>query len=351
MGHHQVPVVEDEVRDQSATPFPRGHPELVGLVGELGQRPLQPVAGLDVAAVQRPDQLRLVIARHGQRVARGGHAHRQPQHAHRGRSAVDQIADEDHPASPRMFGVDRPALLVAGHGVAEPVEQHEQFVEAAVHVADHVERSVLVAEVVQQPLPDDHRPVDLVHRRQHVHPAEALPGQPADRPAQLSRLPLDRAVAEGPIGADGVALDRHLGRHVEDDRHRQDVVVARQSHQRRPRLLGHVGRVDDREQSAVQALAGDVVQDVEGVGACRLVGLVAADQRPAVVRTEHLVRLERPRGEGRLARPGDADQHHQAEGGDLQLAHWSASTRLNSASWVGEPASASTAPTPRSSTR
>ena len=143
----------------------------------------------------------------------------------------------------------------------------------------------------------------------------------------------------------GYAVARDTGGRPVDAEHPQG----------RPRLPRDVGGVDDGEQSAIEALAGDVVQHVEGVRAGRLVGLVAADQRAAVVGTQHLLPLERLRGERGLARAGHPDERHQAERGNRQVGHRPPSpprsSRVNRASWVGGPVSGAGSPTPRSSTR
>ena len=64
-------------------------------------------------ALQRADQLVLVVAGDAQRVPGADHAHHQPQHAGRVGAAVDQVADEDRAAAVGVAGVDRPARAVA----------------------------------------------------------------------------------------------------------------------------------------------------------------------------------------------------------------------------------------------
>ena len=82
---------------------------------------------------------------------------------------------------------------------------------------------------------------------------------------------------------------------------------------------------------------------------CR--GLVADDendQSAAEVRGNDLGRLEVRARERRLARSGHADQQDQAQLGDAQLGHGSAF--VNTASWVGGPASGCSGPTGRKRT-
>ena len=113
---------------------------------------------LHLRALQGPHQLVLVVAGHGKGVAGLDHSHRQPQHPRGIRAPVDQIAQEDHPPPGRVGRVDRPPGVVASEQVAQPLQQRLEFGPAAVHIADDVERPVLVAKVVQQRLPDDARP-------------------------------------------------------------------------------------------------------------------------------------------------------------------------------------------------
>ena len=212
--------VEDQVGDQVATE--RLHPlaELLGLVGELGQRLGQPVGDLDVATGQRTYQLVFVVARHGQRVARGDHPHDQAQHPRRVGSPVDQIADEHGLATIGRYGIDRPPVAVPHDGVPESFQQRLELGPAAMDVADDVERAGFVPVVVEQPLPDDPGVRDLLDPAQHVYLAEPLARQTPQRPAQLVALAAYHVVAESPVRPGRVALQTHLLRYVQHDRDR-----------------------------------------------------------------------------------------------------------------------------------
>ena len=113
------------------------------------------------------------------------HAHHQAEHAGGVGAAVDEVAEEDRPASEGRYGVDRSSAVVAHQLVAEVGEQGLQLRPAAVHVADRVEGAVLVAAVVEERLAHDGGGLDLLDAVQHVDAAEALLGQVAQGLVQL----------------------------------------------------------------------------------------------------------------------------------------------------------------------
>ena len=105
-------------------------------------------------------------------------------------------------------------------------------------------------------------------------------------------------------------------------------------------VLGtEVGRVDDREAAGGEALGGDVVEHVEGIGGGGLVALVVGDHPAVVVGGEDLGRGELPGREAGLAGAGSAHQHDEREVGDRQ-AH------VNTAICVGWPNSGWGSPIP-----
>lgn len=184
-------------------------------------------------------------------------------------------------------------------------------------VADDVEGAGEVGQVVEALLGDDGGVLDVRDAAQDVHLAEALALQAADRSPQFTDVALDDPDRHvGPVGAGRVALGAHLLGHVEDDGDGQHVVLLRQVDQLPPAVLLHTRRVDDRATAGGQALARDVVQDVEGVLRRATVVLVVGDQAPAEVRGDHLGRLEVPAGEGGLAGTRGADEDDEGEVGD-----------------------------------
>ena len=210
------------------------------------------------------------------------------------------------------------------------------------HVADHVERAGEVAAVVEGAGPDDARLVDLVVPVQHVDGPEPFAPEAAQPAPQAVVLAADHLGAEGAVGPLGVPDDGGALRHVEDDRDRQHVVLAGQLDELPAVLRLHVRRVDHGQPTGTEPQGGDVAQQRERLRRHGLVVLVVREQSAAEVGGEHLGGREVPSGEGRFARPADADQHHQAQLRDPQPAH--AAIRSNTAICVGAPRSASGTP-------
>ena len=347
MRHHQPPAVQHVVADQAVDEPGCFGPELLGLALELLHRGVQAVAAPDVLAAQRLEQLDLVVAGHAERGPGGDHAHDQAQHARRVRTSVDQVADEDGAPAVLMAGTDRTAGAVARQGVAELGQQLLEFGPATVHVADDVERTCFVLQVVEQRGAGDPGGGDLFWGAQDVDGAEPLPAEVVQAAAELAALAAEHVRAEVAVRAAGVALRAQLLRQVQDDRHRQHVVLAGQQDELAAGFGLHVGRVDDGEAAAGQPPARDVVQQLERGGRGGLVVLVVGDQAAAEVRGDDLGRLEVLAGERRLARTGHADQDDQAQLGDVH----SLASCSKTASWVGGPVSGCSGPTGRKRTR
>ena len=330
---------------------------------DLAERLGQPVAGPDVAAAQRAQQLGLVVAGHRERAAGPGHPHGQRQHTGRVRAAVDQVTQEHSLAPRRVRRTQHTAGLVPFGLVAEQGEQLGELVQAAVHVADHVERPGLVPQVVEHPGPGDDRGVGLLRRGQHPDVPEALPLEAAHRPAKLVALAAQHLRPELPVRPLRVALRAHRLGHVQHDRHRQHIVLAGRLDQLAPVIGLHVRRVHDGQPARGQPLGRDVIQHVERVPGRGLVVLVVGDEAAAEVGGEDFGGREVAAGECRLAGSGHAHERDQGQLGDGDLAargdlpvggaHGpvpAVPVRANIAIWVGEPTSGSSPPTGRSRT-
>ena len=145
--------------------------------------------------------------------------------------------------------------------------------------------------------------------------------RPRSDAPQVGVLAADHVVAEVAVGAARVARPADALRHVEHDRGRQHVVLARQRDQRAARVDLHVGRVDDGQPPRRQPLADDEVEQLERVGGGGLVVLVVGDQAAAEVGRDHLGRLEPLARERRLARAADADEDDEAQLRHPELGH------------------------------
>lgn len=307
----QLAAVEDVVADEAADELPYLLDELLRLPLQLLDGLGEAVGPLDLGALQVTAELVLVVPGHAQGVAGLDHAHDAAQDAGAVGAAVDEVADEDGGAA---LGVD-PVL------VAELGEQGLQLGGTAVDVTDDVEGTGEMGEVVEPLLQDHLGGLGFLDGAQHVDLAEALALQTAQRAPQVAAVPLDDGAGQpGPVGAGGVALGADLLGHVQDDGDRQDVVLAGECDQLPAGVGLDAGRVDDGQAAGGEALARDVVQDVEGVAAGALVVLVVGDQAPAVVGGDGLGGLEVLAGEGGLARSGGPDQNDEGQVGDGKCA-------------------------------
>ena len=131
-----------------------------------------------------------------------------------------------------MTGGEPAARAVRDHLVAELPEQRHELVEAAVHVADDVERSVLVLQVVPERLALDADGIHLLGGGEHEDVAEALALEATERPAELLSLLTNDVGPEVPVLATAVPLQTEALGKVEHDRDRQAVVASRERDER-----------------------------------------------------------------------------------------------------------------------
>jgi hypothetical protein len=213
-----------------------------------------------------------------------------------------------------------------------------------VDVAHDVERPVLGPPVGPQRLALDGGGLDLLDARQVVDPVEALPAQGVQRPAQLPALVAQHMGPEVAVGPGRVARGAHRLGDVDHDGHRQRVVALGQGEQGLAGLALHVGGVDHGEAPGVHPLGRDEVEHLERRPGGALVVLVVGHQAAAEVGRDDLGGPEVAGRERRLARPGHADQHDEADLGDRE------GHRRNTAIWVGAPWLASSGPMPACST-
>jgi hypothetical protein len=179
-----------------------------------------------------------------------------------------------------------------GDLVPEFVEQFEEFVEAAVDVADDVERTVVVAAVDPQGLASDRRGVDLLGRRKDVDVAESLAVQIAQGLAECFGLAVDDVRAKV-----SVRRTRLRSRQMRTGRLRT-IVTGNTWYSRARRTSGtrasrlDVGGVDHREATALESFGGEVEEDVEGVSGRFLAVLVVGDETAAGIRGDDFGRQE-----------------------------------------------------------
>ncbi len=116
MRHNEPTVVEDVVADEPIQELLDLGSKLRGLLFELEQRAIESVGHGDVAALQLPLQLDVVVARDTQRGSGLRHRHHCLERVDDARAAVHEVADEDRFSAcrvcPRAAVVPRVAELL-----------------------------------------------------------------------------------------------------------------------------------------------------------------------------------------------------------------------------------------------
>src|SRR5258706_1775701 len=185
---------------------------------------------LHVLSAQLLQELHIVIAGDTKGSTSGHHRHDKSQRFGNLWPTVDQVADEDRFATVRRRHVELvPALL---NRIAEMRQQAEQFVQAAVHVADDVERSMLMPQVVPERLTLDDKTFEIFRLLKDVKVPKSFSLQATQRTPHLLRLITDNMRPEIAVGTCAIALLAKLLGEVENEGHGQDVILARQRDQR-----------------------------------------------------------------------------------------------------------------------
>jgi hypothetical protein len=312
---HEPAAVQHEVARQLRDELLHAVAELLRLAAQLLDRLRQPVRQLHRAGLEPPQQLVVVVAEHAVRGAALHQIHDDAKHARGVRPAVAQVADE-HELAPREVAHVVPVVGLP-HRVPELLQQREQFRQAAVDVADDVERAALSPLVHRQRVAHEFGRAHLLLGAEHRDAAEAFVFEPRQRAGQILGLPARDVRAERSFGRPllvaGVA---EIGGEVEHHRHRLRVVLAGHLDERLAALASHVGRVDDREPPGREPLGTDEVQQLERVGGGALVRLVVGDHAAERVGRQDFRGLEVLAGEGGLAAPGRADEQNEGELGN-----------------------------------
>ena len=331
-------VVTGQALDERLHPVP----ERLRLLLQLVQRAVKPVGALHVASGEGPRELVVVVAGERQRIAVLGGVHDEPERLHALRSPVDEVPQEDRAAAVGVLQRESPVgagLVVPVDPVAELLEKLPQLVEAAVHVADDVERSVEGAAVAGERLPLEGGLPQLLRGCEPVPAAHALPAQALDGTPDRPAMPLDDVAGPG-VGPLLVLLEAGALARVGDDRRQGRVAVPREVDELAPFFGNQIRRVDHGGELPAEAPPRDLAHHRERVRARLLAPVVVGDDAPVVVGREDLGGPEVLPDERRLPRAGGADHQDQPPVGDGQP------HRSKTPVCVGWPLASSASPTP-----
>jgi hypothetical protein len=103
-----------------------------------------------------------VVAGNTEALAGGDHVRDQSYYPRRVGSSIDEVTHEDRLATVGMLDDIRLALLV--NPIAELVEERTGFLEAAMYIADDVERAFVALLVVPERLTGDRKPIQLLRK-------------------------------------------------------------------------------------------------------------------------------------------------------------------------------------------
>ena len=217
--HNKLAVVKHKVADQPVDELREPLTELRRLAVKLLDGLSEPVRELYVLAAELAKQLGLMVTGNAERGATLDHAHDQSKDVWRVRAAVHEIAKE-HSAPPLGRRDADPYLAVFGapYLITQTPKKLNQFVVAAVNVADDVERALLVFLVGPETLPRDRRRVDLLDALEGPDVTKSFALEPAQRAPKLLGLLPDDVRTEVSVGSRSVALLRDPLRDVEHDR-------------------------------------------------------------------------------------------------------------------------------------
>jgi len=227
-----------------------------------------------------PHELDVVVARYAQRAAFLRAVDDKPNNLGHPGSAIDEVADEEHPSALRMG----PRAGGAGVGISQFVQKGGQLVVAAVHVTDNVKRPAVMTAVVPERGALDGRSFDRIGGIEHEYVAEALALQTAERASKLGILLTHHVRTERAVGPLAIAFVAEIVRQTEDDGDRQAVVLPGECNQRRAGFRLHIGRIDDSQFRQRQPLRRNGMQHAERLVRYGLIILVIANQPAAVVR-------------------------------------------------------------------
>src|SRR5207249_5412974 len=220
MGDDELAVVEHVVADQPVDKLRDPLTELRRLAVKLLDGLSEPVRELYVLAVKLAKQLGLVVTRHADGCATLDHAHDQSKDFWRVRAAVHENAEEHSAPSLGRCDAD-PYLAVFGapYLITQTLKKLNQFVVAAVNLADDVERTLLVFLVGPETLPRDRPRVNLLNALEGPDVTKSFALEPAQRAPKLLGLLPDDVGTEVAVGSRAVALLRDPLRYVEHNRH------------------------------------------------------------------------------------------------------------------------------------
>jgi hypothetical protein len=242
-----------------------------------------------------------MIAHHGSGSPTRNGRHRQLQNGDDLRSPVDQVSDENEPSPSRMsdqvLSLARTIPLLRNL-VTEVLEELDQLVETAVHIAHDIEGSTPPSSIARQRSTNNDCGGSLLRTPQPVTALERLLDQRCPILLQLSELPLDDTSSHLSARPLLIVCEIRFQRVIEDDRHAGHVVTTSQFDQWQTGIATGIRRIDHRKTATPEPPFRDPMQELESFTRRTLICLVVRDHSTEEIRGKHLCRPEMALSEG-----------------------------------------------------
>ena len=268
-------------------------------------------------------------------------------------AAVHEIAEEDGLSAggrKEGGGLRRGVWL---ERVSQLGEESDEFVVAAVNVANDIERTGVKFFVVVKRNALKGDGIGFFRGRKDEDMAKAFALEAAEATAKIGELAMRDVIGELAVGANAIAVVADAFGHVENDGDRKAVVLPGQFDEGLAVFGLDVGSVGDGEAPGSETLGGYEMEDFEsGVGGGEVVFIVG-DKSTAIVGRNDLGGKKVFARESAFAGAGSADKHDEGQIGKGEFfSHASerAFAPRKTAICVGGPSKASSSPTGRNAT-
>ncbi len=290
MSDHQFAAIQYVMTDELIEELLDRLPELVRLPSELLERFRKAMFDLNVLTRKGSHQLVVMISGDTDGVSRCNQIHREAEDCRCLGTSVDEISEKDE--LPWNSILKRRLDIACSLGFTrdrsdspvELLEEFDKFVVTAMHIADDIERPMFMLEVIPEPLSYQRRVGTFLRCSQGEDMSKPFAEQSSKFSLHGSALIANHMRTKIAIGSRGVSIVTDFLGGIDDDCNGQTVKFASELYQGLTVLGPDVGRIDDGQQSACEAFAGQIVKDFKCVARRFLIILIVRDPTSERVR-------------------------------------------------------------------